>query len=232
MRLDHCFRAPLLAALAASAILFACGGSTSDDTPASGGSGTGGSGVGGSGAGGSGGGAGTITGGGGNGGGCPSGLPAPNTPCALEGASCSYATSQCCPPSYALCQNGKWSIALSACPAPMPLPCPDVPPADGASCALEDPCSGAYPTCTYGLCEDGTPQTTASCNGSTWNVTAMKCLPMPCEKLSPCECFDRADCQAVTDTCICPCDYNCPGDPPCVCACGGGQYLGCKAVGS
>jgi hypothetical protein len=33
----------------------------------------------------------------------------------------------------------------------------------------------------------------------------------------------------VSDSCICECDYQCPGEPPCYCFCGGGNYLGCKA---
>lgn len=230
MPLAHHIRAPFVVALAASALVLACGGSTSEDAPASGGSGAGGSG--GSGAGGSGGGAGTsVGGGGGNGGGCPSSLPSPNTSCSPEGLSCTFQMSQCCPPSFAKCENGQWNVAIAACAAPPPLPCPPSPPANGESCAVEDPCAGSYPTCTWGLCEDGSPQTTAYCDGATWKVTAMKCLPMPCEKLTACECFDRPDCQATSDSCICPCDYNCPGDPPCVCACGGGNYLGCKPAG-
>jgi hypothetical protein len=108
------------------------------------------------------------------------------------------------------------------------MPCPESPPQAGATCGTGDPCSSPYQVCTYGKCADGTPQTTASCQGGTWNVQSVKCAMPPCEGLSPCDCFDRPDCQAQSDSCLCPCDYNCPGKPPCACACGGGTYLGCK----
>lgn len=56
------------------------------------------------------------------------------------------------------------------------------------------------------------------------------CIP-PCEGLEPCDCFARDDCEAVTDSCICECgDFTCPGVEPCDCGCGGGEYLGCRAI--
>jgi hypothetical protein len=58
-------------------------------------------------------------------------------------------------------------------------------------------------------------------------VNEANCALPPCESLDACGCFDRPDCKALSDSCICPCDYNCPGKPPCDCACGGGTYLGC-----
>jgi hypothetical protein len=52
--------------------------------------------------------------------------------------------------------------------------------------------------------------------------------PLPCAELDYCGCADRADCEVLSNGCLCGCDYQCPGDPPCVCDCGGGEYLGCK----
>lgn len=51
-----------------------------------------------------------------------------------------------------------------------------------------------------------------------------------CEGLDFCDCLAGEGCQPVTDTCICPCDYACPGFEDCVCSCGGGEYLGCEAA--
>jgi hypothetical protein len=52
--------------------------------------------------------------------------------------------------------------------------------------------------------------------------------PLPCAELDFCGCTDRADCEVMSNGCICGCDYQCPGHDPCVCGCGGGEYLGCK----
>ncbi len=83
--------------------------------------------------------------------------------------------------------------------------------------------------CTYDTCQEGTDNVTAQCQGGVWTVESKLCSA-PCEKLTPCQCFKRADCEALTDTCLCECDYNCPGTPPCACACGGGKFLGCQSI--
>ena len=117
-----------------------------------------------------------------------------------------------------------WRVPSVDCDPPPPLPCP-VHVVDGASCAT-DGCA-AYPTeCSYGDCRDLGGTYVAACDGKLWHVTRTTCPP-PCVGLDFCACFARADCQYLTDTCICPCDYQCAGQPPCVCECGGGTYLGC-----
>jgi hypothetical protein len=125
--------------------------------------------------------------------------------------------------------NGKWQGYVSSCNPPPPMPCPAAPPAEGSSCGSSDPCGNAYQYCTYAACADGSPQTIAECKAGAWVVATSNCTLPPCDGLAACACFDRSDCQAVTDSCICECDYACPGKPPCDCVCGGGKYLGCKA---
>ena len=155
---------------------------------------------------------------------CPASRPAHGTSCSLpSGTSCDFG--DCCP-FTSTCVDGTWDSPSVSCNPPAPPPCPELPPADGASCA-GDACSNTFQECFYGDC-GGQPDTTATCDGLTWKVVTTPCAP--CEGLSACECFDRPDCQAVSDSCICPCDYQCPGDPPCDCVCGGGTYLGCKAL--
>ena len=51
-----------------------------------------------------------------------------------------------------------------------------------------------------------------------------------CTGLDYCSCLLNEHCEEVTDSCICPCDYECPGYEDCVCDCGGGDYLGCQAM--
>lgn len=49
----------------------------------------------------------------------------------------------------------------------------------------------------------------------------------PCEGLSYCDCSAQgATCQVFAEACFCPCGIE-PCEPPCACACGGGEYLGC-----
>jgi hypothetical protein len=54
--------------------------------------------------------------------------------------------------------------------------------------------------------------------------------PSECKDLDFCGCFKRPDCQVLSNGCLCPCDYHCPGEPECVCGCGGGEYLGCADI--
>lgn len=225
------FRAPFVVTLASVSTLAACGGSTSSD-------GSGGSGGGGnvSGSGGSGnvsgfGGSGNVGGSGGNPGGCPTTFPQNDTSCSLpSGTKCNFPQGSCCPPWEAICSGGKWQAFASSCNPPPPEACPETPPTAGTACGSTDPCGNTYQYCTYGKCMDGSPQTVAECQNGTWQVAVSKCAVPPCESLSPCDCFDRTDCQAVADGCLCECDYNCPGKPPCACACGGGKFLGCKPL--
>lgn len=217
------YRAPFVVTLSVASTLAACGGSTSGDSSGTGGSGGSGN-VSGSG------GSGNVGGSGGNPAKCPASFPQNETSCDLpSGTSCNYDQGDCCPPWEAQCLNGKWQGFASSCNPPPPMPCPESPPPAGAPCGSREPCSNPYQYCTYGKCMDGSPHTIAQCSGGVWDVQYSNCTLPPCEGLSACDCFDRADCQAVSDSCICPCDYNCPGKPPCVCACGGGNYLGCKA---
>ncbi len=219
----------------AAAASVACGGSTRSDLTGSGAtSGSGGagavSGSGGSGASSGSGGTGNVSGSGGAPG-CPASFPANEGPCSLpDGTTCKYDQGQCCPDWGATCIDGKWQAFGGSCNPPPPDPCPETVPSAGWPCGSADPCGNNYQYCTYGKCSDGAAATIAECNGGTWDLKT-QCTPAPCKDLSPCECFDRADCKAVTDTCICDCDYKCPGKPPCDCICGGGKFLGCAPVG-
>ena len=213
--------------------LAACGGSTAGDGLNTGGTGATGS-SGGSGATGSGG-SGNVSGSGGGGtsgsGGsaqCPESFPNNGDPCALpSGTTCSFEQGSCCPAWQATCNDGAWQSFPSSCNPPPPDPCPAEPPPHGSACGPSDPCGNPYQYCTYGKCEDGSPHILAQCIGGAWSVDTANCALPACETLTPCECFDRSDCKALTDTCICPCDYSCPGKPPCDCDCGGGKFLGC-----
>ncbi|NUP13360.1 MAG: hypothetical protein HOW73_45560 [Polyangiaceae bacterium] len=46
-----------------------------------------------------------------------------------------------------------------------------------------------------------------------------------CAGLDYCACKANPACVVKSEKCLCPCDYGCPKG--CVCACGGGKYLGC-----
>ncbi len=75
---------------------------------------------------------------------------------------------------------------------------------------------------------------TVDCHCECDDIGQVSCLPTtnaPCDLVgSPCQCFARPDCEALSDDCLCECDYDCPGELPCDCDCGGGNYLGCVAV--
>jgi hypothetical protein len=226
------FRAPFVVTLASVATtLVACGGSTSSDSQATGGASTGGASTGGASTGGTGNSGGTGNVGGGGAPGCPAVFPSGDVSCSLpDGTTCYYDQGSCCPPWEAICSGGKWMALASSCNPPPPDPCPATPPQDGTACGSSDPCGQTYNYCPYGKCADGSPATLAECNGGTWKLSYVNCAPPPCDSLTACECFDRADCQALSDGCLCECDYSCPGKPPCDCVCGGGAYLGCKAI--
>lgn len=225
------FRAPFVvtvASVVATLGASACGGSTNTD--GSGGASSGGS----SGSGGVGnasgsGGSGNASGTGGQNAQCPGSFPTDATACAQEGLSCSYSQGQCCPPWEARCVNGAWQGLISSCNPPPPDACPATPPTPGTACGSSDPCASVYQYCTYDTCQEGTDNVTAECQAGVWSVKSTQCTA-PCEKLTPCQCFERSDCETVSDGCICECDYNCPGKPPCNCACGGGKFLACQAI--
>ncbi len=207
-------------AVVASATVFACGGNTSKD-----------SGSGGTGSSGGSGGTGNASGSGGSSPGCPSELPASGTSCSLPtDSTCSYTQGACCPPWEATCADGVWQAYGSSCNPPAPAPCPDTVPANGSACGSAGQCGIDYTSyCSYDICSDGTASITAECNGLTWTVTQQKqCTAPACETLTACECFASPDCVAVADGCLCPCDFQCQGEPPCACDCGGGTYLGCE----
>jgi hypothetical protein len=218
----------VITVLAAGAVTsaVACGGSTSDDAGLGGSGNSGGSG-------------GTSTGGtssggtGGNDAKCPDSFPTNGTACSLPNdTTCNYDQGSCCPDWGASCVDGKWEAWASSCNPPPPEPCPTEVPVAGAACGSSQPCGNNYQYCTYGVCPDGSSATVAECNGSVWTITTQKeCGPPPCEGLSACECFDRADCMPESNGCLCPCDFKCGGDDPgCACACGGGTYLGCVSA--
>jgi hypothetical protein len=143
-----------------------------------------------------------------------------------------FGNGECCPAWEAKCVNGAWEGYQSTCNPPPPPPCPTVQPVHGSACGDGSPCGFNYQYCTYGgTCTDGSSAVTAECNGDTWNVVQNPSCVLPaCETLSACECFDRSDCKALSDGCLCECDFSCPGKPPCDCACGGGAFLGCQAL--
>jgi hypothetical protein len=134
----------------------------------------------------------------------------------------------CCTDNEAHCENGHWQAQEIYCGAPQPEPCPAEPPVAGSTCAPSNPCGAVAQYCTYGDC-GGFPAITAQCDGSVWQIQKEACIPA-CETLGACECFGRPDCEALSDGCLCQCDFQCNGDPPCMCACGGGTYLGCAPM--
>ncbi len=156
---------------------------------------------------------------------CPDGLPSSGSACLVDGITCSYGDDGCCPGDTATCIGGSWQVSVIDCNPPAPA-CPETPPQDGSSCASSDPCAYPYQVCGYGICGD-LPETEASCDGNVWQVTKNACKPS-CETLDACGCFARDDCQPVSDGCLCECDFACPTAPLCMCACGGGTFLGCK----
>ena len=157
---------------------------------------------------------------------CPGAFPEDGAVCSVpSGLVCKYPQA-CCTDNQAACVNGHWQAQEIFCGAPQPEPCPMQAPLSGSSCVPSNPCGGVPQYCTYGDCGGGSPSTIATCDGWVWQVQKQTCAA-PCETLSACECFHRSDCEAQSDGCICECDYQCAGDPPCMCACGGGKYLGC-----
>ncbi len=231
-----------------SVMLLACGGSASGDGTGEASAGAAGS-LSGGGSGGSAGGAGGSSSGAGGsagdagvagsaaaGGGQDAGVA-----CAGDAFPCAAGCGSDWFPEQATCERGRWT-----CPPGTvdPRSCPTGtcwgPPLPGETCgpngwecrpSVDD--VRACPELLCATCEGfdravSTTSCTCTCEGSE-----VRCLPAanaPCEQVpSPCACFVRPDCSALTDTCLCSCDYLCPGEPPCDCDCGGGQYLGCAA---
>ncbi|MCC6521061.1 MAG: hypothetical protein IT373_00225 [Polyangiaceae bacterium] len=62
---------------------------------------------------------------------------------------------------------------------------------------------------------------------STTTTTTTTTSPVACGGLDYCTCYPQPGCEVVYGGCICGCDYECPGEPPCACDCGGGPYHGC-----
>jgi hypothetical protein len=75
---------------------------------------------------------------------------------------------------------------------------------------------------------DTTGSTSTTTTTTITDDTDTNTTPVVCTGLDFCACNDAAGCQVVYGDCICGCDYECPGKDPCVCACGGGPYLGCS----
>lgn len=151
-------------------------------------------------------------------------------------------------PERAECVGGEWrcpqgTVLPEECPsgtcwgAPLPGETCD----EGWAC---EPDASAWQECPSLMCAtcrnfDG-PQQVGDCVCECNGVGNVQCINLddpvppptqpPCEGLDFCACHQRSDCTYETDSCLCPCDYECPGEPPCDCACGGGAYLGCRSV--
>ncbi|MBU0609947.1 MAG: hypothetical protein KKI08_18830 [Armatimonadetes bacterium] len=84
------------------------------------------------------------------------------------------------------------------------------------------------PTGTSTGTATGTSSTTHTTThtGSTTGTTTPACLAFD----EFCDCWAVNGCEPVGAGCLCHCDYSCPGEPPCDCNCGGGDYLGCAAI--
>lgn len=162
--------------------------------------------------------------------GCPATFPTDGAACSLPSSTVCKYPQACCTDNQASCIGGHWQAQQVFCGAPKPEQCPAEPPKQGESCAPSDPCSGVAQSCNYGDC-GGFPYKTAYCDGSVWQVQTNACI-LPCEQLSACECFKRSDCVPKSDGCLCPCDFQCPGEPLCQCGCGGGTFLGCAPLDS
>jgi hypothetical protein len=103
---------------------------------------------------------------------------------------------------------------------------------NGFCCTEADPCwvmGAPYLTC----CGENGDETSPRCEWGEFlcpegyvEAEPGSCRP-PCEGLEFCDCYKREDCEVLAEDCLCPCDYECPGEPPCDCVCGGGKYLGC-----
>ncbi|MBI5526170.1 MAG: hypothetical protein HY897_07530 [Deltaproteobacteria bacterium] len=103
---------------------------------------------------------------------------------------------------------------------------------NGFCCTEADPCwvmGAPYLTC----CGENGDETSPRCEWGEFfcpegffEAEPGSCRA-PCEGLEFCECYKRDDCEVLAEDCLCPCDYSCPGEPPCDCVCGGGKYLGC-----
>jgi hypothetical protein len=210
------YRQPIVLTVAMAGGLGACGGNTTGSPPPTAETG----GAGGGGGGGSDAGPGSE---------CPEQVPVDGTSCAVE-QECTYPYCGNLSTQTARCAAQRWRITpnTSCNPPPPPPPvqvCPVTPPVDGTACSGNLICSYAGNGCCTGP--------TAQCIAGVWLVPLIDCpLPgdcpvRPCEGLDFCDCFARSDCRYLTDSCICPCDYQCAGQPDCECGCGGGTYLGC-----
>ena len=74
----------------------------------------------------------------------------------------------------------------------------------------------------------GTTSTTSTGTGTTTSTSTNTTTPTGCSPTdSFCACWGNDGCYPVGAGCLCYCDYQCPGEPPCECGCGGGDYLGC-----
>jgi hypothetical protein len=106
---------------------------------------------------------------------------------------------------------------------------------DGFCCTPESTCyliGAPFLTC----CGPGGAETAPACALGVFycpdgyeKAEPGTCERPACEGLDFCACHDRDDCAVQAEDCLCPCDYDCPGDMPCDCDCGGGKYLGCAA---
>lgn len=102
---------------------------------------------------------------------CPSVQPSSGAACVDEGLLCKF-PSGCPTPNEAKCVGGKWAIAYSDCPAPVPY-CPATTPTSGSAC------SSLGLVCAYG--DDPRPQcrTSVTCTGGGWQVALTGCPPVP-----------------------------------------------------
>lgn len=185
---------------------------------------------------------GAIDGSGGHGGLAGAGGTAGTTGCSGSAPMCADGCGSDWFPETAFCHQNAWkcpgqTVLPSDCPPGtcwgLPLPGESCGPG-GWQCTPTPEDVNGCPSLMCATCNgfDG-PMVSESCECKCegGQVTCAAVAQPSCEQItSPCECFARSDCQAVTDSCICECDYACPGKPPCDCACGGGKFLGCKAI--
>jgi hypothetical protein len=102
--------------------------------------------------------------------GCPASEPSPATgvstvSCFPEGKSCSYGCDGC------TCLQGHWYCTAPGCSGYQP--CPQAPPLEGSSCAVNGGCCGGgqQSPCFYG--SDAGGPLTAACNGTIWQVQVL-----------------------------------------------------------
>jgi hypothetical protein len=148
---------------------------------------------------------------------CPTELPSPSSPCALDDSiRCSFGGGgpyNCPMPANANCYRGRWEISMPSCNPPFPLDvildvtdaadvidvtptstCPTTAPPSGQPCTLRDSivCTfggGTIPSCPL--------LASARCFLGRWQVSPFSCNPPP-------DVTDVTDVTDATDTAVTP----------------------------